>query len=69
MVRSVKDEHKLELKAALQTRKDEIGEVNRGATETGSASSQVLAPARLLSSESNRLRLEVEHFLASVRAA
>ncbi len=46
-----------------------IGEVNRGATETGSASSQVLASAQSLSNESNRLKLEVEHFLASVRAA
>jgi methyl-accepting chemotaxis protein len=46
-----------------------IGEVNRGAVETGSASSQVLSAAQSLSSESNRLKLEVDKFLANVRAA
>jgi methyl-accepting chemotaxis protein len=46
-----------------------IGDVNRGASETGSASSQVLSSARALSSEGNKLKLEVERFLASVRAA
>jgi methyl-accepting chemotaxis protein len=43
--------------------------VSRGATETGSASAQVLSSAQALSSESNRLKLEVGKFLASVRAA
>ena len=43
--------------------------VQRGATETGSASSQVLSAAQLLSSDSNRLKLEVGKFLNSVRAA
>jgi len=42
---------------------------DRGATETGSASSQVLSSAQSLSTESNRLKLEVGKFLATVRAA
>jgi methyl-accepting chemotaxis protein len=46
-----------------------ITEVQRGASETGSASSQVLSAARTLSSDSNRLKLEVGKFLNSVRAA
>jgi methyl-accepting chemotaxis protein len=46
-----------------------ITEVNRGANETGSASSQVLSSAQSLSSDSNRLKLEVNKFLATVRAA
>jgi len=36
-----------------------IVDVNKGAVETGSASSQVLASARTLAGESNRLRDEV----------
>jgi methyl-accepting chemotaxis protein len=46
-----------------------ITNVNRGAGETGSASTQVLSSAQSLSSESGRLRLEVDKFLATVRAA
>jgi methyl-accepting chemotaxis protein len=46
-----------------------IADVRRGAAETGSASSQVLSSAQSLSSESNRLKVEVDRFLASVRAA
>jgi methyl-accepting chemotaxis protein len=46
-----------------------INDVNRGANETGSASAQVLASAQSLSSESNHLKLEVEKFLVTVRAA
>ena len=46
-----------------------IIDVQRGAGETGSASSQVLYSARSLSSESNRLKLEVGKFLDTVRAA
>jgi aerotaxis receptor len=46
-----------------------ITEVQRGASETGSASSQVLGAAQSLSSDSNRLKLEVGKFLNSVRAA
>ncbi|MBC7579751.1 HAMP domain-containing methyl-accepting chemotaxis protein [Tardiphaga sp.] len=46
-----------------------ILEMTRGASETGSASSQVLQSAQQLSGESNRLKSEVEKFLATVRAA
>jgi PAS domain S-box-containing protein len=46
-----------------------IAQVNHGAAETGSASSQVLSSAQSLSAESNRLKLEVDRFLATVRAA
>lgn len=46
-----------------------IVDVNKGARETGSASSQVLSSAQSLSGESNRLRLEVDKFLNTVRAA
>ena len=46
-----------------------ISDVQRGASETGSASSQVLSAAQSLSGDSNRLRLEVDKFLATVRAA
>jgi methyl-accepting chemotaxis protein len=46
-----------------------ITDVQRGASETGSASSQVLSAAQSLSSDSNRLKLEVGKFLDTVRAA
>ena len=46
-----------------------ITDVNRGASETGSASAQVLASAQSLSTESRHLKLEVEKFVATVRAA
>jgi methyl-accepting chemotaxis protein len=46
-----------------------ITDVNRGAVETGSASSQVLASAQSLSRDSNQLKIEVDQFLAAVRAA
>ena len=46
-----------------------IGDVQRGASETGSASSQVLSAARSLSADSNRLKQEVAKFLSSVHAA
>jgi methyl-accepting chemotaxis protein len=46
-----------------------IADVQRGASETGSASAQVLSAARSLSGDSNRLKLEVGRFLATVRAA
>jgi methyl-accepting chemotaxis protein len=46
-----------------------ITQVNRGATETGSASEEVLNSARTLSSESTRLREELERFMANIRAA
>jgi methyl-accepting chemotaxis protein len=46
-----------------------ITDVQRGASETGSASSQVLSAAQMLSGDSNRLKIEVSKFLNSVRAA
>jgi methyl-accepting chemotaxis protein len=48
---------------------DKISQVNRGASATGSASAQVLASAKSLSSESGNLKIEVDRFLATVRAA
>jgi methyl-accepting chemotaxis protein len=45
-----------------------IVDVNHGASETGTASAQVLSSARSLSSESSRLKLEVDKFVATVRA-
>ncbi len=46
-----------------------ITEVSRGAGETGAASGQVLSSAQVLSSDSSRLKIEVEKFLTTVRAA
>jgi methyl-accepting chemotaxis protein len=46
-----------------------IEDVNRGAGDTGSASSQVLSSAQLLSNENKRLKSEMVKFLATVRAA
>jgi methyl-accepting chemotaxis protein len=46
-----------------------ITEVNRGATETGVASGQVLNSAQTLSSESARLRAELDKFMGNIRAA
>jgi methyl-accepting chemotaxis protein len=48
---------------------DNIGDVNRGANETGTASSQVLNSAQALARESGSLRQEVERFVQMVRAA
>ncbi|MEN3290721.1 MAG: hypothetical protein V7634_5021, partial [Bradyrhizobium sp.] len=48
---------------------EKITEVNRGASDTGTASSQVLESARSLSVQSSNLRTEVENFLNTVRAA
>ncbi|MCP3465460.1 MULTISPECIES: methyl-accepting chemotaxis protein [unclassified Bradyrhizobium] len=45
-----------------------ISDVQRGAAETGSASSQVLSTAKMLATDSNRLKLEVGKFLSTVRA-
>jgi len=45
-----------------------IVDVQRGATETGGASSQVLSSAQSLSSDSNRLKAQVQRFLSTVRA-
>jgi methyl-accepting chemotaxis protein len=46
-----------------------IVEVERGAGETGAASSQVLSSARALTGESQRLKSEMGRFLGSVRSA
>jgi methyl-accepting chemotaxis protein len=46
-----------------------ITDVQRGATETGTASSQVLSAAQMLSNDSSRLKSEVSKFLTNVRAA
>jgi len=46
-----------------------VMQVNRGATETGSASAEVLNSAKTLSSESARLRDELDRFMANIRAA
>jgi methyl-accepting chemotaxis protein len=46
-----------------------IADVNRSAGDTGSASSQVLSSAQMLSNENKRLKTEVAKFLATVRAA
>jgi methyl-accepting chemotaxis protein len=47
---------------------DNIGAVNRQASATGAASSQVLASAKSLSVESQRLKEEIQKFVAQVRA-
>ncbi|WP_426412348.1 methyl-accepting chemotaxis protein [Bradyrhizobium ganzhouense] len=46
-----------------------IADVQRGAIETGSASTQVLSAAKSLATDSTRLKVEVAQFLESVRAA
>jgi methyl-accepting chemotaxis protein len=46
-----------------------ITDVQRGATATGTASTQVLSSAQSLSRDSNRLQMEVGRFLQTVRAA
>jgi methyl-accepting chemotaxis protein len=46
-----------------------ITNVQRAATETGTASAQVLSAAQMLSGDSNRLKVEVGKFLNTVRTA
>jgi methyl-accepting chemotaxis protein len=48
---------------------DNISDVNRGASETGTASAQVLTSAQALARESGSLSKEVERFVSMVRAA
>jgi len=57
--------------AALGTQQvsSNITDVQRGAGETELASSHVLSAAASLSGDSNRLKIEVDKFLSSVRAA
>jgi methyl-accepting chemotaxis protein len=56
------------MQAATQVSSN-IADVQRGASETGSASSVILSAARLLAGDSNRLNAEVSKFLSSIRAA
>ena len=46
-----------------------VADVQHGATETGTASAQVHFRAQSLSTDSNRLGLELDRFLVTVRAA
>jgi methyl-accepting chemotaxis protein len=46
-----------------------IGDVSRGAAETGTASGQVLSSAKILSRDGERLKLEVDKFMVTVRSA
>jgi methyl-accepting chemotaxis protein len=46
-----------------------IDDVNRGNSETGAASSQVLSAAQSLAKESSHLEVEVQNFIATIRAA
>ena len=46
-----------------------ITEVNRGASGTGAASTQVLGSAGKLAKQSQLLKAEMERFLSTVRAA
>jgi hypothetical protein len=46
-----------------------ITDVQRGAAETGTASSQVLSAAQMLANDLSRLKTEVSKFLTNVRAA
>jgi methyl-accepting chemotaxis protein len=57
--------------AALGTHQvsSNITDVQQGATETGSASSQVLSAAQSLAGDSNRLKAEVDKFIKAMRAA
>ncbi|MCD0424104.1 methyl-accepting chemotaxis protein [Rubrivivax sp. JA1024] len=57
--------------AAIGTQEvsENIVEVQHGATETGSASGQVLSAAQSLSRDSNMLKQQVATFLSTVRAA
>jgi methyl-accepting chemotaxis protein len=45
-----------------------IADVHQGATDTGSASGQVLSSAQSLSSQASQLKLKADNFLASIRA-
>ena len=55
--------------AGTQQVSTNVVDVQRGASETGSASSQVLAAAKSLSRDSERLKVEIGRFLSTVRAA
>jgi methyl-accepting chemotaxis protein len=55
--------------AGTQQVSTSVVNVQRGASETGSASSQVLAAAKSLSRDSERLKVEIGSFVSTVRAA
>jgi methyl-accepting chemotaxis protein len=59
------------LQAATGTLKvaGNMSEVNEGAAKTGAASGEVLSAAQSLSDQSDRLKTEVQKFVATVRAA
>jgi methyl-accepting chemotaxis protein len=59
------------LQAATGTSKvaGNMSEVNEGAAKTGEASGEVLSAAQSLSDQSDRLKTEVQKFVATVRAA
>jgi methyl-accepting chemotaxis protein len=59
------------LQAATGTLKvaGNMSEVNEGAAKTGAASGEVLSAAQSLSDQSDRLKSEVQKFVATVRAA
>lgn len=59
------------LDAYLQTSTvaSNISDVERGSSETGTASAEVLSAAQSLSAQSQRLKSEVSTFLMTVRAA
>jgi methyl-accepting chemotaxis protein len=59
------------LQAATGTLKvaGNMAEVNEGAAKTGAASGEVLSAAHSLSDQSDRLKTEVQKFVATVRAA
>jgi methyl-accepting chemotaxis protein len=59
----------IEAARGIQQVSASIVDVQRGASQTGSASSNVLASARSLSGESSRLKVEVGKFLDAIRAA
>jgi methyl-accepting chemotaxis protein len=55
--------------AGTQEVSSNVAQVTRAATETGSAAREVLSASEGLSRQSDRLRQEVERFLAGIRAA
>ena len=46
-----------------------VGDVQRGASETGTASSQALSATKSLSTDNERLKFEISSFLSTVRVA
>lgn len=61
--------HMSEAASSTSVAAAQIGDVHRGAGETGLASGQLFAAAQSLSRDSSLLKIEVEAFVTSVRAA